>query len=279
MSKRIVVGLDPSEYSKMAVTLACIRARLFDGTVIGVGIIDKPGIESSSRGAGVGASHYAKRSREHHIKEAEDKISALLAEFTNTCADHEVACETVLRQGSPAEILADEALAADLVIIGTRTFFHFETQRSHGDTLNHLLKCQACPIMVIPRDLEMPIRRVIIPYDGSRKSALAMRSFVSLTHTLPVALDVLLLTVDEDVELKLADLEKPAKYLRAYGYQVEAKVVPGDAREVIREVAKVNMPTIVVLGASEKSDLRVFLFGGVTQTLLDDSTIPLYVAS
>jgi len=279
MSKRIVVGLDPSEYSKMAVTLACIRASLFDGTVIGVGIIDKPGIEASSRGAGVGASHYAKRSREHHIKEAEQKISALLAEFTDTCAEHEVDCETVLRQGNPAEVLAAEALAADLIIIGTRTFYHFETRRSHGDTLSHLLKHQACPVMVIPKDLEMPIRRVIIPYDGSRKSALAMRSFVSLTGGLPVALDVLLLTVDEKVETKLADLENPAKYLRAYGYQVETKVVPGDARELIREVAKVNMPTMVVLGASEKSSVRVLLFGGVTQTLLDDGTIPLYVAS
>ncbi len=279
MSKRIVVGLDPSEYSMMAVKLACLRAGLFDGTVIGVGIIDKPGIEASSRGAGVGASHYAKRTREHHIKEAEEKISALLAEFTDTCAEHKVACETVLRQGSPAEILADEALAADLVIIGTRTFFHFETQRSHGDTLSHLLKHQACPVMAIPKDLDMPIQRVIIPYDGTRKSALAMRSFVNLTHDLPVALDLLLLAVDEKVESTLADLESPAKYLRAYGYQVETKVVPGDAREVIRDVAKVNMPTVVVLGASEKSGLRVLLFGSVTETLLDDSTIPLYVAS
>ncbi len=279
MSKRIVVGLDPSEYSKMAVTLACIRASLFDGTVIGVGIIDKPGIESSARGAGVGASHYAKRNREHHIKEAEEKVSALLAEFKDTCALREVNCEAVLRQGNPAEILAEEAMAADQIIIGTRTFFHFETQRSHGNTLSHLLKHQACPVMVVPKELEMPIKRVIIPYDGTRKSALAMRSFVSLTGGLPVALDVLLLTVDDDVEGRLADLENPAKYLRAYGYQVETKVVPGDARAIIRDVATVNRPTVVVLGASEKSSVRVLLFGGVTQTLLDDGTIPLYVAS
>jgi len=279
MSKRIVVGLDPSEYSKMAVTLACIRASLFDGTVIGVGIIDKPGIEASSRGAGVGASHYAKRNREHHIKEAEGKVSALLEEFKETCADREVSCETVLRQGDPAAVIAEEALAADLIIIGTRTFFHFETQKSHGDTLDHLLKAQACPVMVIPKELEMPIKRVIIPYDGSRKAARSMRSFVSLTGSLPVSLDVLLLAVNEDVEDVLADLEKPARYLRAYGYEVETKVVPGDARAVIRDVAKLNMPTVVVLGASKKSSVRVALFGGVTRSLLEDGTIPLYVAS
>jgi nucleotide-binding universal stress UspA family protein len=185
----------------------------------------------------------------------------------------------VLRQGSPAEVLAEEALTADLIIIGARTFFHFETRKSHGDTLNHLLRLQPCPVMVIPKNLEMPIKRVIIPYDGTRKSARSMRSFVDLTHSLPVALEVLLLSVDEHVEDKLAVLEKPAKYLRAYGYQVETKVLPGDASEIIRDVAQVNMPTMVVLGASEKSSVRVLLFGSVTQSLLDDGTIPLYVAS
>lgn len=279
MSKRIVVGLDPSEYSKMAVNLACIRASLFDGTVIGVGIIDKPGIEAASHGAGVGAGHYAKRSREHHITEAEEKVTALIAEFQATCAEREVECETVLRQGSPAEVLAKEALTADLIIIGTRTFFHFETQRCHGDTLSHLLRLQPCPVMVIPKKLVMPIKRVIIPYDGTRKSARSMRSFVDLTHNLPVALEVLLLAVGEQVEDKLAVLEKPAKYLRAYGYQVETKVLPGAPSEIIRDVAQVNMPTMVVLGASEKSSVRVLLFGSVTQSLLDDGTIPLYVAS
>ncbi len=279
MSKRIVVGLDPSEYSGMAVNLACIRASLFDGTVIGVGVIDKPGIEASSRGAGVGASHYAKRNREHHIKEAEEKVSALIEEFKQTCADREVDCETVLRQGEPAEVISEEAMTADLIIIGSRTFYHFETQHSSGDTLNHLLKAQPCPVMVVPKELQMPIKRVIIPYDGTRKAARSMRSFVDLTGHLPVALDVLLLGVDEKVETKLGSLEKPAKYLRAYGYQVETKVVPGEAREIIRDVAKINMPTVVVLGASRKSSVRVALFGSVTRSLLEDGTIPLYVAS
>ena len=40
MSKRIVVGLDPSEYSHTALKVACARAKIYDGTVVGVGIID-----------------------------------------------------------------------------------------------------------------------------------------------------------------------------------------------------------------------------------------------
>ncbi len=279
MSKRIVVGLDPSEHSQMALKVACIRAALFEGTVTGVAVVDVPGIDAAARGAGVGAGHYARRSRERHIQEARSKLSALLEELERTCAEHGVACEPVLREGAPAEIIAEEALAADLIVIGTRTFFHFETEHSHGDTINHLLRAQACPIMVIPKELDLPIKRVIIPYDGTRKSARSMRSFVDLTANLPVALDVLLLSVDEDTEEAMTDLERPLKYLHAYGFDVEVKVVPGDAKEVIRDVARVNMPTMVVLGASEKSSIRVALFGSVTKSLLEDGTIPLYVAA
>ncbi|MFH2010088.1 MAG: universal stress protein [bacterium] len=279
MSKRIVVGLDPSEYSHTALKVACARARIYDGTVVGVGIIDLPGIEAAGHGAGVGASHFAKKAREHHIKEAEETVGAMLDAFERICKEHDVTSERVLRTGSPADVIADEAKAADLIIIGAQTFFHFETERKAGDTLDALLKAQACPVMVVPEELKMPVRRVIFPYDGSEKAARSMRSFVNLTDTVPMATDALLLRVEEDVEVGLESLESPTKYLRAWGYDVETRVVPGDAREVILEVARENMPAMVVLGVSGKSSLRVFLFGSVTHSLLEDGTIPLFVTS
>jgi nucleotide-binding universal stress UspA family protein len=141
------------------------------------------------------------------------------------------------------------------------------------------LKATICPVMVVPEDLGMPFRRVIFPYDGSKKAARSMRSFVNLTTPAHVAMDVLLLRVEEDVEEGLEDLESPAKYLRAWGYNVETKVVPGGARKVILEVGREKMPALVVLGASGKSSLRVFFFGSVTDSLLEDGTIPLFVTS
>ncbi|MDY0000288.1 MAG: universal stress protein, partial [Polyangia bacterium] len=180
MSRRIVVGLDPSEYSKMAVNLACDRAKEHGGTVVGVGVVDLPGIEKASHGAGVGASHFAKKAREKHITAAGEDVEALISSFQKTCQAAGVAFETELKSGSPTEEIADAGRSADLIIIGTRTFFHFETDQAPGETLQELLKEQVCPILVVPKELDLPLKKVIFPYDSSAKAARSMRDFVAL---------------------------------------------------------------------------------------------------
>ena len=61
MAKRILVPLDGSDYSKNAIKVAIEMALKTDGTVIGLGIIDKDEIEESVIGAGIGASYFAEK--------------------------------------------------------------------------------------------------------------------------------------------------------------------------------------------------------------------------
>lgn len=279
MSKRIVVGLDPSEYTKVAVELACQRAKLHGGTVIGVGVVDMPGIENASHGAGVGASHFAKKAREKHIAEAEERVEALLAEFKATCAERGVPCETEYKSGSPTAEIADAGRSADLIILGTRTFFHFETDEEPGNTLQELLREHACPVLAVPKELTLPFEHVIFPYDGSAKAARSMREFVTLSDALPAKPEVTLLRIGEDVDEGTALLKRPTQYLEAHGYQVLQKVLPGEPAEVIASVAKEKQPAVVVIGASSKSGLRAFLFGSVTKTLIEDGTLPIFISA
>lgn len=278
MSKRIVVGLDPSEYAERALEVACTRASLCDGTVIGVGVVDLPGIERASSGAGVGASHFAKKAREHHITEATEKVQKLLDRFKEVCDRYGVGHEQELHSGEPCEALVEVARSADLIVVGIRTFFNFETDQDPGDTLEKLIAEKLCPVMAVPKDLDLPVSRVIFPYDGSASATHSMRIFTSLTAILPVTPDVTLLRVDENVERGLEALKRPAVYLEAYGHKVECKVVPGEPRKVILEVARKTPSSLVVLGASGKSSIRKLFFGSVTRTLLEDGTIPLFIA-
>lgn len=279
MSKRIVVGLDPSEYSKVAVSFACHRAKAQGAKVIGVGVVDLPGIEKASHGAGVGASHYAKKAREKHLSEAGQRVEALLAELRQTCEAQGVAFETELRSGSPTAEIADAGRGGDLIVIGTRTFFHFETEDEPGDTLQELLEEHACPVLALPKELKLPFKTTLFPYDDSAKAAHSMREFVTLAGTLPFATKVTLLHVGDDLDEGMAQLTRPTQYLEAYGYDVSKKVLPGDPEEVIRKVALEQQPAVVVIGSYSKSGLRSFLFGSVTRTLIEDGTIPLFIAA
>lgn len=279
MTKRIVVGIDPSKHSEHALAIACERAKAYDGTVIGIGVVDVPGIERASSGAGLGASHYAKKAREGHIKEATQRVEALVQSFVATCEAEGVAHEAFIQSGDPAEELGEFGKSADLIVIGTRTFFHFETERGAGDTLEELLREKACPVLAVPENAQLPFARVLLPYDGSAKAARAIREFIYLTDEHPLAVPVILLRIDDDVDDGLRDLERPTEFLEAHGHQVTPKVLPGTPRDLILEVAKEEPGTMVVLGASGKGALRARLFGSVTQNVIEDGTVALFVAS
>ncbi len=278
MSKRIVVGLDPSEYSESAQSLARDRVKATGGTVIGVGVIDRPGIERTGRGAGVGAAHYAKKARNTKINEAQEIIDGLVEAFAEKCREAEVDFETEIHEGEPAEILKTVAEGADIIVIGSRTYFRFETQDEPGDTLSKLLRASICPVFVAPKVAVIAPEEIIFPYDSSRACGRAMRAFVNRTQGVPLASKVTLLRVEDDRKAALNALGRPKQYLEAYGYEVKLKVVPGDPPAAVLAYVKERMPTFVVLGASGKGAVKQLLFGSVIKTLLEDGTIPFVVS-
>lgn len=278
MSKRIVVGLDPSGFSKAALELACLQAKADDGTVIGVAVVDEPGIASAEIGAGIGATCFAEVARKQHLADAEAKVGKLLESFAARCVTLGVRHEAVRAAGVPAEVIVSAGLGADLILVGLRTYFHFETRREPGDTLQELLRDSACPVLAVPDTLDLPLSRALLPYDGSLMAARSMRAFVALAAGLPVARKVLLLRVDGDATQGAESLRPPTAYLRAHGFEVEPRVEPGDPRQVVLATAHAEQRLLAVLGASGKSPLRVWLFGSVTHALVKDGTIPLLVA-
>ena len=278
MSKRIVVGLDPSDFSKAALELAQLQAKANNGMVVGVAVVDEPGIARAAMGAGIGASDFAEKARTQHFADAEAKVRALLESFAGSCVARGVRYEAVRAAGVPAEVIATAGLGADLIVVGLRTYFHFETRREPGDTLQELLRDSACPVLAVPDALDVPWSRALLPYDGSLMAARSMRAYVALAAGLPMERKVLLLRVDDDATEGSALLQPPTEYLRAHGFEVEPRVAPGSPPDVVVATAHAEQPTLAVLGASGKSSLRAWLFGSVTRALVKDATTPLFVA-
>ncbi|NOX59008.1 MAG: universal stress protein, partial [Planctomycetes bacterium] len=179
MSRRIVVGLDGGEYSENATRVGCVAADAFDGVLVGVAVVDEAGIDASSRGAGIGSSHYAKNVREQRLTDAEARTDRLLNDFEETCKKADIHCELAHHHGVPFQAIIDEGRYADLIVIGTRTNFHVDTQEGYGDTLERLLDSGVCPVLAVPKDANLP-QKAVIAYDGSVQSARAMRAYVRL---------------------------------------------------------------------------------------------------
>lgn len=278
MSRRLIVGLDGSDYSRNAIRAACSAVQTFGGTVVGVAVIDRPGIEASSRGAGIGAYEFAKRAREHKLSEAREHALAVLDDFKHQCDEAGVACETAFRDVVPFQAIVDVARCADLIVVGLRTYFRFETQEAPGDTLRHLMKVGVCPVLAVPKAHEPPARAVIA-YDGSLQAARAMRTYVRLTSGNPQARDITLLYVGEGTEEdEQVQLDEARRYIAGYGFSVRVECRAGEPAEVIEQTAIEQEPCVVVMGAyGRRGIIHELFFGSTAHRLVEHERVPLFV--
>ena len=275
MPQRIIVGLDGTEYSKSAIHWAIRRANVFGAVIVGIAILDVPGIEKAAIGAGLGASFYAKKSIDTKLEDASAKTKEFMNEFETLVKEAGIPYEMYLKIGDPVDVFMEEGKTADLIIMGLRTYFQFETTQQPDDELiRRLLKDPVCPILGVPKKIQ-PHRTVIIAFDGSPESARAMRLYTHISPNIPDTYAVKVLTVSDSLEEGQYLLGRAERYLNTYGIQPEKIWRTGIPEEVIYQTAMEHMPCMVVMGVY--MDKKTFLFGHRTQKLMEDGTIPFLV--
>lgn len=276
---RVVVGLDGSEYADAATRLACCLAKPVNGSVIGVAVVDKPGIEASSRGAGIGAYAYAKMIREQRLADTSAHAAQFLSEFESRCAELGASSELASRAGVPFQCIVDEGRYADLIVVGSRTFFHYETSDDEGDTLKRLTSICVCPVLAVPAGATDCLKHAIIASDGSIQSARAMRAFVFLMAGRNNPPAITLLNVgeggDEDNQVQL---ESAQRYVASHGLAANVEIRQGRASEQIEAAALERGDSLIVMGAyGRRGVISNIFFGSTAANIIHNQRVPLFV--
>jgi nucleotide-binding universal stress UspA family protein len=277
MSRRIVVGLDGSLYSRNATRLAIRRALVYNATLIGVAVVNQPRIEQLSYGAQPGAMYISNTSVATLLEQAKQHAQAAMDEFKKEVEEAGLISEDIIFNGDPVTALREEGKTADMLVTGLKTNFGVPNIRESDGTLQGLLKHPPCPILAVPERLDELPRNVIITYDGSLGSARALQSYIHVTPDLPEHYPVTILCIAEEYEEHKYQLEKAAAYLKAHGVQPNLIVRHGKPDEVIRIVARELTPSLVILGAPIFKNFAERLFGSVTEHIIKDGTIPVFV--
>ncbi len=181
MLRSILVGLDVSAHRESLTALAVRWSRRFGARLVGLAIVDEPGIRAIEPAWAVGGTpgkdpvFYAGYDlRLHQIHEDVDR---LLADFQTRCAQALVDALTLKRVGSPAAVIGQEAQVADLVLLPRGSRFRFTTRENEpDDTIRKVLKNAPRPIVVVPTT-PAPDGPIVIAYDGSLQAARALAAF------------------------------------------------------------------------------------------------------
>lgn len=210
---------------------------------------------------------------------------AALGELKTRAAAGGVSAEARLMQGMSEEFPGDfacEARHVDIAIVG---------QPRDGDPLlgqyalvERCLFASGRPVMIVPA-APAKLRldgTIVAAWDGSAQAA---RAFNDALAFLKAARRVVLLIAGqaEPEESGEAEPDRMIAHLKRHGVEVEAMRVKlgegdGDIGRLLLGQAKALDADMIVMGAFHHSRVRQFILGGVTLTMLEEATIPLFMA-
>jgi nucleotide-binding universal stress UspA family protein len=170
MIKRIVVGIDTSEHSRVAQAYAFALARRLGATLIGLHVVDIVSIEGSffhDISGSLGLEPYLDfSSRMREVLTARGR--AVVDEFCAAAEREKIAAQPLVDMGVVANQICERAKAADLVMIGHRGVHERFSTGLLGSTAESVARKSPRPLFVSPKRLR-EIKRLALAYDGSER--------------------------------------------------------------------------------------------------------------
>ncbi len=179
-----------------------------------------------------------------------------------------------------ADIIYRRALYADLVVVGDKTRALSSVLRA---VINGAVFDAQRPLLLLPA-AEKPMTRiktVMLAWNSRSEAARAAREAIEFLSN---AESVHVVLVDPDASYQVSGGEPGADiaaFLARHGVSVTVDQLPSGGRpveDILKNHAREIGADLIVMGAYGHSRLRERVFGGVTQSMLEDSPVPVLIA-
>lgn len=268
--KTLLVAVDQGVDSDARIRLACDLAAGLDAHLIGacgVALSVPPADDLYTGGAMFGEAFTFLRDL------AEAEVRGALTRFHELVGSRRGRTEWRGRLGLPADVVAHEARAADLVILGRRS----SRAPTHAIDPADVLMAVGRPVLVVPPERERDPTGwpAVVAWKDSREaqraaaSALPLLSRASTVHVLEIA-------GEDTAEQAAARTDDVVAWLARHGIAAEAHVSPPGKTTAARNIlgfAASHRAGLIVCGGYGHARLREWALGGVTSELLASAPV------
>lgn len=212
-----------------------------------------------------------------------DKLNARIREVTSILAESGVSADVdgeYVINSRTGEMVGRRSRFADLTLVGPELNADSSLKSM---VLRGSLYESENPVLLIPdagRATLQP-KRILLAWDGGPQASRAMREVLPW---LAKAEEVHLTMVDPRTSEDGSEIEPGADlaaYLARHGAKVIVDCLPGGGQPVAKTLRRhaVDMAAdMIVMGAYGHSRLRERIFGGVTRSMLEETTLPVFMA-
>jgi len=261
MIKRILLATDGSEPAKSAETMALFLARRLDAELVALFVKDIRLIRFPEL-LDFGALTIPVPTYHEAVDRALEERGRAILERLKKEAEG-IRFDGVIRTGIPYEVIVEEARTFDLLVMGRAGEQAGHEATGLGSTVERVVRTSPVPVLVAALDFEEP-KRLLVGYDGSDSAARALHFSAELVAGVP--LEVLVVSVDEDLERAALLAAEGVEYLKAHGVEAHPKPLGGDPGE---ELVNLQEPhDLLVMGAFGRGRVFELLLGSTTEYVL-----------
>jgi len=275
MMRSILLGLDDSPFRPAVIELGIRWAKRFDAGLVGLGVIDRPRI-SRPEPVPPGGGAFKVEADRQRLTDARQQIESWLDEFRTRVAEAGVPGKAIEATGDPEQQIRLTSHSHDVILLGHRTYFRFETQKGPCNTLEEVLHNAPRPVVTVPESLPAT-DTVMLAYDGSLQAARTVQQFVY--SGLGDGVDVHVVTIAEDQDEAKAKAERAVEFLSHHGIKARCDAFAqkgSPANMLLGQAERINAG-LMVLGAYGRTTLHDFFLGSVTKKILHAATVPLFL--
>jgi nucleotide-binding universal stress UspA family protein len=215
------------------------------------------------------------------IKSIDEDAARLRERVESELAGEDVSWDYIKLTGNVAMEIVSHAALADLVVAGREPPNEFGSPAI--TLLGDLLERLRTPLFLPGTARVDPTGPAIVAWDGSYEAANAVRSSIGLLK-LASSVRVLHLTASPEA-IGTFPGTRLVDYLSRQGIHAEliVETLPGAGNDQFVAAGLISRArslgdAYVVMGGYGRSRVREFLFGGVTRTMLSDSSVPVVIA-
>ncbi len=271
--RSLMVYLDLEQGSESALRAACELADRFKSKVIGV----TAGFPAAPIHAdGMIASSVLEIDHEQFnqaIGRCETRFRSALKDFGDSLEWRSAAA-------NPADFLAAEARAADLLVVGLS-----ENDAALGphqllDIGDAIMKAGRPLLVVPPRRTSLAFDRVLVAWKDTAECRKAISAALPLLSKAAETTIIEIVSDEAERAAAAARLVDVANWLSRHNVQASVRVElsAGDAGSELNAIASEDRIDIIVAGAYGHARLQEWIFGGVTRHLLQQNSACVFLA-
>ena len=261
--ERFLVASDGSEFSEAAVREAVAMARKC-GAQMHVMSLVAIGVEHAALGEAV-------------LKQEMDMAQAHLDAVRAQAQAAGVACDIHLVNGRAVDreiVDMAERLNVDLIVMGQRGRRGL-ARLMLGHATAQVIGMAHCNVLVVPRDVRVEGRHLVLATDGSRYADAAAVTAAGMAGFCKAKMTVVSVASsgpgpDSRAEAELV-VQRVVDHIRGEGIDVEGLVLEGRPDELVIATAKERNADLIVTGSHGHTGLERILLGSTTERILNDT--------